>query len=418
MQLSQKNKGNLGAADVATLLSVATCSLLMGAPVAGVAADIDNPWRVEMGAMHYTEEDRITVNEGTARIRRQIDDDTFVKVRTGYDSVSGSSPTGAVKIQSTSSASGTAYLAEFNATRISIGADVEAAIRDRLRVTLSADHSTQATYNSTGVGATLAQDLNQRNTTLVGGVGYSYDRIEPETGIHYGLASTADTNIRRTSEEKEQLDIQLGITQVLARGTLAQINYIYGHAVGYMSNPYKIISVVNESSGSTGDYDPLYEKRPRIRDSNIIYAQLNQSLGNHVAYFSYRYFQDDWGINAHTMDIRYRHTLSEHAFIQPHVRYYSQSAADFYRSMLTNTEVANLPQYASADYRLAEFTTTTVGVKFGYRPQVGGELSARFEVIRQSGEQRPWDAVGIQQDEGVFPTLDAVMVSIAYTVPF
>jgi hypothetical protein len=86
--------------------------------------------------------------------------------------------------------------------------------------------------------------------------------------------------------------------------------------------------------------------------------------------------------------------------------------------MLHNTELANLPAYASSDYRLAELTTNSVGVKLGYRPRVGGELSMRVEVIRQNGDNQPWDAVGIQREAGVFPALKATMVHLAYTLPF
>lgn len=418
MQLKPENGGRNVAAGVCTILSAATCSLLMAVPVAAAETGADQPWRIDAGAMHYAEDDRITVNEGTVRLRRQINEDNSVSVRTGYDSVSGSSPTGAVNVQSRSGASGASYLAKFDAQRTGIGADWDASLGELTRLTLAVDHSAQNAYESTGVGTTLARDFNQRNTTLVAGVGYSQDVVKPQDGIYYGMSSIADNQVRRRDDTKDQLDLQLGVTQVIAHGTLAQLNYVRGWAEGYMTNPYKIISIVNAVTGSTGDYDAVHEKRPRTRDTNALYAQLNQSVGNGVAYFSYRYFWDDWGIRAHTVDVKYRQPLGERLFVQPHVRYYQQTAADFYRSMLTNTEAANLPEYASADYRLAKLHTTSVGVKVGYRPSFGGELSARAELIRQNGEEQPWDAVGIQREAGVFPSLKATMVHFAYTVPF
>lgn len=418
MQLKKPENGGNVATGVCAVLSAATCTLLLAAPAAAAESGVDRSWRVDVGAMHYAEDDRITVNEGTVRLRRQIDEDSGFSVRASYDAVSGSSPTGAVKLQSRSGASGTAYLAKFDAKRKAVGGDWDTSLGESSRLTLTGDHSTQATYDSTGVGATLARDFNQRNTTLVVGLGYSFDTVKPQAGIHHGMAPTADGRTWRKNDEKGQADLQLGLTQVLGRGTLAQINFVRSHAVGYMTNPYKIVSVVNAVTGSTGDYDAVYEKRPRVRDMNALYAQLNQNIGKGVAYVSYRRFQDDWGIRAHTVDLRFRQPLGERFYAQPHVRHYRQTAADFYRSMLTNVEVANLPQYASADYRLAKLTTTTAGLKFGYRPPGGGELSARFEVVRQSGEERPWDAVGIQREAGVFPELKATMVSVAYTVPF
>lgn len=418
MQLKSENGGRNVAAGVCTILSAATCSLLMAVPIAAAEGAGDQAWRVDVGAMHYAEDDRITVNEGTVRLKRQIDEGNSVSVRAGYDSVSGSSPTGAVNIQSRSGASGAAYLAKFDAQRTSIGADWDTPLSEFNRLTLAADHSAQNAYESTGVSATLARDFNQRNTTLVAGIGYSQDLVKPQEGIYYGMSSIAASQVRRQDDTKDQIDLQLGITQVIARGTLAQLNYVRSRAEGYMTNPYKIVSIVNAVTGSTGDYDAIHEKRPRLRDTNTLYAQLNHSVGNGIAYFSYRYFWDDWGIRAHTVDVKYRQPLGERLFVQPNVRYYQQTAADFYRSMLTNIEAANLPEYASADYRLAKLHTTTVGVKVGYRPSFGGELSARAELIRQNGEEQPWDAVGVQRGAGVFPSLKATMVHFAYTVSF
>lgn len=418
MQLIKEKGAPPAAAGVCSLLSVATCALLTATPLVAAEASDDQLWRLDVGAMHYDEDERITVDEGTVRLKRQLNEDSSIAIRTGYDAVSGSSPTGAVRIQSKSGASGTAYLAKFDARRTSIGADWDTPLNEALRLTLNADHSTQATYDSTGVGATLAHDLNQRNTTLVAGVGFSRDAVKPEQGLHYGMGSVATRRVWQQDAAKEQLDVQLGLTQVVARGTLLQLNYVRSRAAGYLTNPYKIVSVVNAATGSTGDYDSVFENRPRIRDTNALYAQVNQSVGSGVAYFAYRYFLDDWGIRAHTFDVKYRQPLGQRLFVQPHVRYYRQTDADFYRSMLTNTEVANLPQYASADYRLANMQTTSLGVKVGYRPHAGGELSARLEMVRQRGEERPWDAVGIQREAGVFPELKATILHFAYTVPF
>lgn len=418
MQLEPKSGHRKGIVNICAILSTATCSLLTAMPVAAAETGADQPWRVDFGTVHYSEEDRITVNGITSRLKRQISEESSVSLRTTYDAVSGSSPTGAVKIQSRSGASGAAYLTSFSTKRTSVGADWDGQLDALTRLTVTADRSMQSSYGSWGFGTTVARDFNQRNTTLVAGIGYGKDLAKPKGGIHYGLSSIADSTIRLQEDTKDQLDVQLGITQVVTDSTLLQLNFVHSKAEGYMTNPYKIVSIVNSVTGSMGDYDPIYEKRPRNRNSNTLYAQLNQHFGAGVAYVSFRYVSDDWGIKSQTVDLKYRQPLGESLYIQPHVRYYQQTAADFYRSMLTNIEVANLPQYASADYRLAKLNTTSLGVKLGYRPSFGGELSMRAELIRQNGEDRPWDAVGIQRDAGVFPSLKATMVHVAYSVPF
>lgn len=422
MQLTNKRKSGA----VRSLLSAASAGLLLAAPPANAEdahqhhADHhhadgapEHRWRIDVGSMHYSEKDRITVSEQNFRARRELSEDSALTLRADYDSVSGASPTGTTRIQTTSGASGTAYMARFQSTRTAAGVDWETGLSPDTRLTLSGDHSTSKMNKSSGVGATVASDFNQRNTTLIAGASYSADTIDME--IKNELTPDSTAAVRAASEKKDQIDLQLGGTQVLARGTLLQLNFVHGHASGYMTNPHKLISVVHPLTGETLTNSPLTEKRPDTRYSNALYAQINQTLGSGVLYGGYRYFQDTWGIKAHTVDLKYRQPVTGTLYVQPHIRVYAQDAADFYRSMLA---VGETPVYASADHRLARLQTDTVGVKLGYKPTFGGELTARFEVMRQNGEQHPQDAIGVQKSAEIFPELRATIFHIGYTKPF
>lgn len=429
MQLTLKKKKQRKDEAVRSLLSAASASLLLAVPLAH-AEDVhqhhaegahqhhaegapEQPWRVDAGAMRYSEKDRISVSELNFRARRQLSEDNALSLRADYDSVSGASPTGTTKIQTTSGASGTAYMAHFQTVRAAVGADWETSLSPDANLTLSGDHSSSKMNKSSGIGAAVARDFNQRNTTLVAGASYSVDAIDMEIMTELTPSDTA--TIRATSEKKDQIDLQLGVTQVLARGTLLQLNFVHSNASGYMTNPHKLISVVHPLTGETLTNSPLTEKRPDKRDSNALYAQVNHALGEGVLYSSYRYFQDSWGIKAHTVDFKYRQPINEKLYVQPHVRVYAQGAADFYRSMLA---VGEIPAYASADYRLAKLQTNSIGVKLGYKPSSGGELTARVEVMRQNGEQHPQDAIGVQRTADLFPELEAIIFHIGYTKLF
>ncbi len=212
MQLKSLNCRADAESRIVTLLSVATCTLLTAAPAIAAEAVSTQAWHVDVGAMNYAEEDRIRVHEGTIRLWRQLDEDRSLTVRASYDSVSGSSPTGAVKIHSRSGASGTGYVARFETERTGIGADWDTALTEKTHLTITADHSTQPSYDSTGVGATLARDFNQRNTTVTAGIGFSQDLVKPKSGLHYGMGSVAANDVWHNDDTKEQLDLQLGIT--------------------------------------------------------------------------------------------------------------------------------------------------------------------------------------------------------------
>jgi len=425
MQLTNKRKGEA----VRSLLSAASAGLLLAVPLAHAEdahqhhADAahqhhaegapEQLWRIDVGTMRYSEKDRISVSEQNFRARRQLGEDDALSLRADYDSVSGASPSGTTKIQTTSGASGTAYMASFQSTRMDMGVDWETSLSPDAHMTLSGDHSTSKMNKSSGIGAVVSRDFNQRNTTLVAGASYSADTIDME--IKNELTPVNTATARAASEDKDQIDLQLGVTQVLARGTLLQLNFVHGHASGYMTNPHKLISVVHPLTGETLTNSPLTEKRPDKRNSNALYAQINHALGSGVLYSSYRYFQDDWGIKAHTVDFKYRQPLTERLYAQPHVRVYAQGAADFYRSMLA---VGETPAYASADYRLAKLQTNSIGVKLGYKPTFGGEFTARIEAMQQNGEQHPQDAIGVQKAVDLFPELEATIFHIGYTLLF
>ncbi|MDC4227847.1 MAG: DUF3570 domain-containing protein [Candidatus Manganitrophus sp.] len=100
-----------------------------------------------------------------------------------------------------------------------------------------------------------------------------------------------------------------------------------------------------------------------------------------MVHIAYRYAWDDWGIRSHTADLRYRLELVRGHYLQGHLRYYTQTAADFYRYSLE--EGAPLPQHASADYRLGNLITRSVGVKYGLPLGKRVELSIRAEYMQQ-----------------------------------
>ena len=109
-------------------------------------------------------------------------------------------------------------------------------------------------------------------------------------------------------------------------------------------------------------------------------------------YHSSEPYTDDWGITSHTIDLRHKTPLSKISYIEPHIRYYQQSAADFYlHSILDDgTNPVVLPEYASADYRLAATTGLTLGAEYGIE-LAGGTLRARGEYINWQHEDSEYD---------------------------
>ncbi len=94
------------------------------------------------------------------------------------------------------------------------------------------------------------------------------------------------------------------------------------------------------------------------------------------------------------------------------MRFYQQTAADFYRTVLFNG--APLPAFATADHRLGEFDGITFGVKYGRPTASDGEWSARVEYYTQTGNPSPGSAVGALASFDLYPDLNALIAQFTY----
>jgi hypothetical protein len=159
------------------------------------------------------------------------------------------------------------------------------------------------------------------------------------------------------------------------------------------------------------------EKRPSTRMRSDVLASSVYHLSRDVFYASYRYYWDDWNLRSSTIDLKFRHELENQAWVQPHVRFYTQTPASFYRSNLLDG--APLPVFASSDYRLGPLKTLTLGATYGFHvTDYPGEFSVRAEYIVQWGRNHPAEATGVQQSYDLFPPLNIGSLTATYSVQF
>ncbi|MDH5765110.1 MAG: DUF3570 domain-containing protein, partial [Gammaproteobacteria bacterium] len=160
-----------------------------------------------------------------------------------------------------------------------------------------------------------------------------------------------------------------------------------------------------------------YENRPDSRSRQIFYWKTVHHLTEDVINVSYRYHTDDWDINSHTFDLTYRYELSGGSYLQPHIRYYTQSAAEFFTHNILDSQLASL-QYASSDYRLGELATTTIGLKYALPVKINHEFSMRVESIVQSYTKVNSSIGTLNGDAGnqdIVPDLDAFVIQFGYS---
>ena len=278
--------------------------------------------------------------------------------------------------------------------------------------TLGISGSEEKDYSSYSINGAIAQAFNNKNTTLSLGVNFEYDKSKPLFGTPTPFTEMNGLD-KGGGDSKTVTSVNAGITQVMSRFWLLQLNYDIGWNKGYQNDPYKIVSVVDPGSGMPLKY--LYESRPDSRTRQSIYLGNKIALGPAVADIAARYYHDSWGIHSITGDVSVQIPLWSHFYIQPGYHYYRQSAADFFRYYLLDGEA---PEYASADGRLSRFNARTYGVKLGYELSRASEFYLMAEDYKQSGATHVAGAPGDLANENFFSGVHARSIMLGFSYRF
>lgn len=227
-------------------------------------------------------------------------------------------------------------------------------------VSSESDYSSQA--NSV-VGSASTED---KNTTFSLGLGATNDKIKT-------LAARAGT----FDESKKLSDVMFGITQVLSVHDIAQLNISHVDGRGYFSDPYK-----------------SFDNRPRHKTQTSVLTRWNHHFlqSDGTGRFSYRYYNDSFGIRAHTLGTEYVQPLPHDWTVVPEIRLHSQSAASFYVDP-NNPPNPTIPAgyipgitITSQDQRLSAFGAITYGIKILNQLNHDWLLDIKYEHYEQQGK--------------------------------
>ncbi|AJQ95196.1 DUF3570 domain-containing protein [Gynuella sunshinyii] len=381
-------------------LTAATAGLLAGTAATTKAEELYNDWKVELGYLRYQEADRVSVDSYIADLGGNLSNSDNIQVGIVYDTMTGSTPTGAIPGEdsvtitgvsggSVSAGTSNGALAPFDDTRLALDSTWTHEFKRQIRTNVGVYTSVESDYTAIGGSLGGEYDTASRNTTFSLALGFASDEIS-RTGEETPepLADIKDAEMYGPGR-KNTFDGLIGFSKVLNKYTIAQMNYSFSRSVGYHTDPYKVVSVADEEDNF---YKNIYEKRPAERTRHILYSKINHELpqsGNHLM-ASYRYYLDDWGIRSHTLESSYAFNVKSDAFVmQPFVRLYYQNAADFYQRTIEYDETIDgkyyvEPDYVSADLRLAEMFAYTIGAKMSYQTQKYGTVSLRVGYMDQS----------------------------------
>ena len=464
MQLKNHKNVQLGAR-----LALATGALLGTAVAQGA-----DSWQTDSAVMFYNESGRVKAIEPVINIKRTYDDGSSVSVHGVYDSLTGSSPNGAARankaqtfttassagkttaasaysVQTRSTASGVSTRSgeggesnpyytiqpgdlpldpSFQDQRVMGSMSWSKPFADVYTLNLGGSYSGEHDFTSYSVNGAILRDFNNKNTTLSLGTNLEFDSINPMGGVPVPLSTYIAHNTSGGSDTKQVYDLMFGLTQVMGRRWLMQLNLSTSQASGYQNDPYKILTVAADGNLIADPTDStlylyLFEGRPDTRQKHAVFLQNKFALfSDDVLDLDYRYMTDDWGVKSDTFDLTYHWQFSDHFYLEPHYRFYHQTQADFYYPFLdaTNdvsvngTTVTPLVAHASSDPRLAAFSADTYGIKLGFPLSQDEEISVRMEYYQQH-DQNTVKAVPVGSDlagYSQFAELKAGWIQIGY----
>ncbi|MCL1041061.1 DUF3570 domain-containing protein [Shewanella marisflavi] len=391
--------------------------------------------KIEAALVYYQERDRVTAAEGIIHYRQALDDSNTLRAKIALDALTGASANGAViqaRPQSFTRPSGTGvYQARagelplddtFKDTRLQLSANWQHLFSAKWQMNLGGYLSREYDYTSIGVNGSGEHSFNQSNTQVFFGSAYYFDIVDPVGGRPVGLSEMVfrkdfaseeefrqafDATRRYDSALKRTLDLNLGVTQTLNTHWQAQLSYSLSAVSGYLSDAYKVVSRIDGVGQAQGYH---YEARPDQRLKHNLFAMAKGALTSGTLTFSYRYSDDDWSIQAHTLDARYRYNLTDGGYWQWQFRAYLQQAAEFYRLYLSEGEA--LPEFASADHRLGKLETYTLGVKYAHKLDAGQLASIRLAYYQQRPQNPGISLPGELASYDQFPRLDAIVLQL------
>lgn len=200
--------------------------------------------------------------------------------------------------------------------------------------------SSEDDYDSNAVALDGSFNSADGMTTYAAAISVSSDDIEPTQG-------SVPTNTLK--DDKDIRSAWIGVSRIVSKNALLRFGLSYTYRDGFLTDPYK-----------------LNDNRPDERKEWAVSTGYRHYFfwPDGALHADYRYFDDDWGVASHTVNLSWYQNLGQNTQLIPFLRYYSQGEADFFAN------IADLNQrYYADDYRLSSFGAISGGLRL--RHEIG-----------------------------------------------
>ncbi len=260
-------------------------------------------------------------------------------------------------------------------------------VRKQNSLSVDAIHG-KSTYS---LGYIDSNEPDYKAKTAFGSI--SQDMFGDLTTVTFGFTRGWDKVGERGTTRSDPLDRSgwnVGLSQILTRNTVLNLNYEVTESNGMINNPYRQVRYLDPT-------EPLgyaYQKEiyPRTRSGNAASATVKYYLPwRAAATGSYRFYSDTFGINANTGELAYTQPIFHAWTVDSHLRYYHQTHANFYSDLFP---YANSQNYLARDRELATFGSVTFGIGASWEYRVN-----RFSWLQKGTVNVSWDRMHVSYDD-------------------
>lgn len=352
---------------------------LSGLLMALVAAWTPREARADGEAVYKYEDyqeagDRIDVHEQSASLAQDLGQGWNLKLEGTIDAIAGASPTG----QPAAAPGGQVPLANLTERRKEWSGDLSEQFSQGSIQAGFAD-SRESDYVSAGWSLNGHIDTNQKNTEWLVGLAGTSDRVE----VFYEPAYLP----KRTAQGVA------GVTQILDPLTYVSFNLTWGRDAGYLGEQHKLVTKTIQVVPGVFFPEDFGENRPDEQNHGTALLTLDRAfprLGGSIE-ASYRYYRDTFGIDGQTAELSWYQHLAPGLILRPYLRFYDQTAANFYYYDLDETSIVPVrlptgagPHYSS-DYRVSALDSASVGLKAAWNLGERVEIDAALERYQMRG---------------------------------
>ncbi|MFS4493854.1 DUF3570 domain-containing protein [Maribacter sp. 2308TA10-17] len=237
--------------------------------------------------------------------------------------------------------------------------------------------SAEYDYFSVGFGGGYTRLFNEKNTEFSINAQVYLDKWNPQYPVELrdGFFDSRITGVGIYTpnfnvfekETRNSYSVSLGLSQILSKRLQGSIFMDLVSQSGLLSTPFQRVYFGDASNFFIEDFQLAddVERLPDARFKIPIGARLNYYINDRFVLRSYyRFYTDNWGITAHTVNLEVPIKLSDKFTVYPSYRYYKQTAADYFYAKdvaLSTTE------FYTSDYDLSGYNANQYGMGIRYK---------------------------------------------------